>query len=194
MNYRPLFEDRDLRLASIDLEKDPKVIAGWTSDLTVARRLRSDEPVRPLAAHEVRKVLDEWVKEREKHDTYVFALRPRESDDLVGYYRIDSLTWVHGSASFELVIGKADDWAAYATAALELGLQFAFDELNMFRVKVRVEEFDARARSLYESANFYLEVRQRQALYEQGRYWDVLHYGMLRPEYSVYHQQMGVAA
>ena len=47
--------------------------------------------------------------------------------------------------------------------------------------------------ALYSSANFYLEVRQRQAVYHQGRYWDLLHYGLLRPEWAVYFQQLGVA-
>ena len=52
MNHRPLFEGRKLRLTPIDLEKDSAVVAQWTTDLVLARRLRSEQPVRPLAVFE----------------------------------------------------------------------------------------------------------------------------------------------
>jgi RimJ/RimL family protein N-acetyltransferase len=194
MNHRPLFEGRKLQLTPIDLEKDPAVVAQWTTDLILARRLRSEQPVRPLAVFEVRKVLDNWIKERERSkNAFLYALRPLDDDSLIGMIRISSVMWVHGAADLDLMIGSADYWAAYAQDALSLGLQYAFDELNLFRIRVWVEENDVPACALYSSANFYLEVRQRQAVYHQGRYWDMLHYGLLRPEWAVYFQQLGVA-
>jgi len=194
MNHRPLFEGRKLRLTPIDLEKDSPIVAQWTTDLVLARRLRSEQPVRPLAVFEVRKVLDNWIKEHERSkNAFLYALRPLEDDSLIGMIRISSVMWVHGAAVLDLMIGSTDSWDAYAQDALNLGLQYAFDELNLFRIQVQVEENDVPGCELYSSANFYLEVRQRQAVYHQGRYWDRLHYGLLRPEWAVYSQQLGVA-
>lgn len=195
MNHRPLFEGRKLRLTPIDLEKDSAVVAQWTTDLELARHLRTEQPMRPLAVFEARKVLETWVKDNERSkNAYLFALRPLSEDGLVGYIRISNVMWVHGAAFLDLVIGKPEDWAFYAPEALSLGLTYVFDELNLFRIQVQVEENDEPACALYSSANFYLEVRQRQAVYHQGRYWDRLHYGMLRPEWAAYYQQLGVAA
>jgi RimJ/RimL family protein N-acetyltransferase len=194
MNYHAMFESRDLRLTTIDLEKDPAVVAHWSEDLRLARRLRNEQPLRPLTDSEARKALDEWVKEVERANRcYFYALRPTGDERLVGYLRISEVLWVHGAATFELVIGSPEDWAAYAAEGLRLGLHYAFDELNLFRVAARVDEHDELSRELYTVAQFYLEVRQRQAVYYQGRYWDSLLYGMLRPEWFMAHQQMGVA-
>ncbi|MBI4928090.1 MAG: hypothetical protein HY835_10015 [Anaerolineae bacterium] len=58
--------------------------------------------------------------------------------------------------------------------------------MNLFRVTVPVDELDDMSLSLYTAANFYLEVRQRQALFENGRYFDRLMFGMLRPEWAAF--------
>jgi RimJ/RimL family protein N-acetyltransferase len=103
--------------------------------------------------------------------------------------------WVHGAAQFDLVIGDPTDWEQFAPDALRLGLHYAFDEMNLFRVSVEVQEHHELSRALYTSAQFFLEVRQRQAVFHLGRYWDLLLFGMLRPEWTIYHrQQLGVAA
>ena len=194
MNHRPLFEGRKLRLTPIDLEKDSPVVAQWTTDLVLARRLRFEQPARPLAVFEARKVLETWIKDNERlKNAFSYALRPLNDDSLIGMIGISGVMWVHGAAVLNLMIGNSENWSAYAQEALNLGLQYAFDELNLFRIQVQVEENDVPGCELYSSANFFLEVRQRQAVYHQGRYWDRLHYGLLRPEWAVYSQQVGVA-
>jgi RimJ/RimL family protein N-acetyltransferase len=86
-----------------------------------------------------------------------------------------------------LVIGESLAWEAHAQEALEMTLNYAFDELNLFRVTMRVNEDDMAARALLLEASFTLEVRQRQAVYRGGRYLDRLSFGMLRPEWQVFH-------
>ena len=196
MNQGPILDSQRLRLTSIDIQADPAVIANSSNYLEIARRLRNQQPLRPLSEYEARKVLEEWLKVPEhSHRAYVFALRPQESERLVGYFHISQIMWVHGAARFDLVIGDLADWSTYAEEALQLGLNYAFDELNMFRVTVQVEEHNELSRSLYSAAQFYLEVRQRQAVFHAGRYWDRLFFGMLRPEWAMYQsQQVGVVA
>ena len=196
MNHSPVFDSQLLRLTPMDISRDPPVLARWSVDLEVARRLRSQQPVRPLAEFEAKKVLEEWLKEIERSNrVFMFALRPQGDDRLAGYIRITQVMWVHGAAQFDLVIGDPEDWARYAGEALSLGLRYAFDEMNLFRITVQVEEHNQICQALYRAAQFFLEVRQRQAVYHDGRYWDRLMFGMLRPEWTVYqNQQLGVAA
>ncbi len=195
MNYRPMFDGRELRLTQFDLDKDPKVVASWTENLGISYRLRSEAPLRPLAVFEVRKIFESWVKDLENSNhAYFFAMRPHGDERLVGYLRIKEITWLHGAAMFDLVVGQYADWKAYAAEALWLGLRYAFDELNLFRVATWAAEHDEDTCALYREAQFSLEVRQRQALFHEGRHWDRLQFGMLRPEWTVFHQQVGVAA
>ena len=163
MNYTPLYEGRTIRLTPIDIEKDATVIADWSK---VLENLKS-------------------ASDNGGH-TFFFALRPSQEERLVGFLRLVNIQWVHGAGLFSLVIGDEQDWKASANEALGLALNYAFDELNLFRVTVRIPEDDYLAVNLFRRAQFFLEVRQRQAIFRDGRYVDRLSFGLLRPEWDAY--------
>uniref|UniRef100_A0A7C4PLE4 N-acetyltransferase n=1 Tax=Anaerolinea thermolimosa TaxID=229919 RepID=A0A7C4PLE4_9CHLR len=189
-----IFESRELRLTPLQIEQDAPVMAQWSQDLEIARRLRSDRPARPLSVSEARKVFEAWLKEVETSNrNTLFALRPQEDDRLVGFLRIMGILWLHGTANFDLLLGNEEDRMRYADEALVLGLNYAFEELNLFRVSAQVPEYDVAGRALYDRARFTLEVRQRQAVFHEGRTWDRLQFGMLRPEWEVFYRREGVA-
>jgi len=62
---------------------------------------------------------------------------------------------------------------------MQLALVYAFEELNMFRASILVPEYDFAAGEACQAAGFQVEVRQREILYRDGRYWDLLHFGLL---------------
>lgn len=192
MQYTPLFESEHLRLTPIDPENDAQMIASWTYALEIARRLREDQPARPMPVIEVKKVTEKWQKEAEENQKqFLFAVRKHAlagnagKEPIIGMVRIKQIEWVHGAAYLDLILGDSQDWQAYARETLDLTLRYAFDELSLFRVTVVIEEHNQAARQLYEQANFTLEVRQRQAIYWNKRTWDTLYYGMLRPEWKM---------
>jgi RimJ/RimL family protein N-acetyltransferase len=186
MKHRPLFESQNLRITSIDLDKDSQVIAAWTYDLDIARRLR-EEPARPMPVFEVKKVYEKWQKEAEDSKQFLFAIRRRDDESVMGVLRIANIAWVHGAAFLDLIIGNSQDWKDCAHEALDLALRYAFDELGLFRVTTVVAEHNQDANELFSQANFTLEVRQRQAIYWNKRSWDKLWFGLLRPEWKMKH-------
>jgi RimJ/RimL family protein N-acetyltransferase len=197
MKHMPLFESQNLRLTPVDLDKDSQAIASWTYELEIAASLREEQPARPMAVFEVKKVYERWQKESdESRNQFLFAIRLRstqnaDSDPILGVLRINRIEWVHGAAYLDLVIADHSDWQSYAREALELALRYAFDELNLFRVTAVIAEHNQDANNLYEEANFTLEVRQRQSVYWNKRSWDKLYFGLLRPEWKL--QQMAGA-
>jgi RimJ/RimL family protein N-acetyltransferase len=192
MKHRPLFESGNLRLTPIDLDKDSQVIASWTYDLDIARRLR-EEPARPMPAFEVKKVYEKWQKEAEDNKQFVFAVRRRDDETVIGVLRITSIAWVHGAAYLDLIMGSPRDWQDCAREALEMALRYSFEELGLFRVTTVVAEHNQEANDLFSQANFTLEVRQREAIYWNTRAWDKLWFGLLRPEWKM-QQLVEVAA
>jgi RimJ/RimL family protein N-acetyltransferase len=185
MNHVALFESQNLRITPVDLDKDPQVIADWTCDLDIARKLRDDQPARPMPVFEVKRLGEQWQKDVDSGKQYVFAIRRVSDNQVIGVTRICYITWVHGAAFLDLIIGEPADHQAYAREALDLALCYAFDELNLFRVTVVVAGHDEVAHELYRQANFTLEVRQRQAIYWQKQAWDKLYFGLLRPEWKM---------
>lgn len=189
MSGQPLYYGKTLRLTALEAEKDAPVVAGWTYEPETASRLR-EGTVNPMTPYEVRRILEGWIKDAEDNGRdFVFGFRPIGEERLVGFLRFAHVQWVHGAAIVNLVIGEERDWEATAREALEMALNYAFDELNLFRVTMRFSENDLAACRLVQQANFTLEVRQRQALYRSGRYVDRLSFGMLRPEWEVFRIQ-----
>ena len=206
MKHLPLFESQNLRLTSLDLEKDPQASAFWTYELETAAKLREDQPARPMAVFEVKKLYERWQKEADDSNRqFVFAIRRRNTDHsngnsngdgkdaIIGVLRIKHIEWVHGAAYLDLIMGDEQDWQGFAREALDLALRYAFDELSLFRVTTVIAEHNQAANDLFEQANFTLEVRQRQAVYWNLRAWDKLYFGLLRPEWKM-QQLAGVEA
>jgi RimJ/RimL family protein N-acetyltransferase len=198
MKHIPLFENQHLRLTPIDLEKDPQAVATWTYELDIASRLREDQPARPMAAFEVKKLYERWTKESEESSRqYIFAIREKGSSDgkndtssgtIIGIMRIMHIEWVHGAAYLDLILGDHHHWQQYAREALDMALRYAFDELGLFRLTSVIAEHNQPANDLFQQARFTLEVRQRQSVYWNKRTWDKLFFGILRPEWKM--QQM----
>ena len=184
MLQKLLFESTRLRLAAIDIEKDPAVEAPWTYDLDYARHF-DIRPVRPLAVFEVEKFYkDLQEKQRENAGSlFNFMIRLKEDDRLLGFFRIMEVQWTHGAGWLALAIGDPEYRGKVEAEALELALYYAFEELNLFRITIGAAGYDAAAIARYERAGFTLEVRQREMIYHGNRFWDHLHYGILRDEW-----------
>jgi RimJ/RimL family protein N-acetyltransferase len=204
MKHTPLFESQHLRLTPIDPERDAQAVASWTYELETAARLREEQPARPMAAFEVKKLYERWQKEAEDSNRqFLFAIRLRSEhpdgsradapDPIIGVLRIKNIAWVHGAAYLDLIMGDPAHWKSFAREALDLALRYAFDELSLFRVTAVIAEHNRNANDLFEQANFTLEVRQRQAVYWNKRSWDKLYFGLLRPEWKM-QQLAGVEA
>jgi RimJ/RimL family protein N-acetyltransferase len=67
---------------------------------------------------------------------------------------------------------------------MTLLLRHCFETLNLNRAYLRVYEDNVRAVRSYEKAGFVLEGRQRQAVYKNGKYEDVLFMSVLRSEWD----------
>lgn len=81
-------------------------------------------------------------------------------------------------------IGEKDYWGqGYGSEALTLLLNYAFLELNLHRVYLRVFSFNEKAISLYHKLGFMHEGRSRQTLFRNGQWYDILHMGILQDEY-----------
>ncbi|MEC3557614.1 GNAT family protein, partial [Bacillus thuringiensis] len=72
----------------------------------------------------------------------------------------------------------------YGSEAMKLLLDYAFLELNLHRVSLRVFSFNHKAIKLYEKIGFVHEGSSRQSLYRNGAWHDIVHMGLLQSEYT----------
>lgn len=82
-------------------------------------------------------------------------------------------------------IGEKTSWGkGYGFEAMTLLLDYAFLELNLHRVSLRVFSFNHKAIKLYEKIGFVHEGSSRQSLYRNGDWHDIVHMGILQSEYA----------
>ena len=196
---KSLLDGRLICLTPIEVEKDAEVESKWTHDPEYLRLLGVDV-VRPLSPVHLKKKYEDLEKKMaESGDQFYFAIRLQAGDAaesentgtavsvrrLVGFTELTWVSWNHQAAFLRLGIGDPDDRGkGYGSEALALMLNYAFQELNLFRLTAVIPEYNRIAMQLFERDGFLEEVRRRQTLHRDGRRWDVIHMGILRAEWE----------
>lgn len=182
---KQLFEGQLVRLAPIDHEADPPVESAWTHDPAYLHALGRG-PAKPLSPAQLKKRYEAIEKEvEESKNLFYFTIRDRQDNRLLGNLRLDWIEWSHGSARLSLVVaGESDRQRGCDSDALQLILNYAFAELNLYRLSVLVAEDDQQQSGLYQEVGFVEEVRRRAAITRHGRTFDLIHYGLLHAEWQ----------
>ena len=130
--------------------------------------------------------LAQWLDDTHKaNDIFLFAIRPLDSNALIGYVELDGILWTHRVSGVSIAIGEAKHWGqGYGYEVMQLALRFAFDELNLHRVQLTVFSYNERAIALYEKLGFQREGMHREYLQRDGRRYDMYLYGLLRSEWE----------
>jgi len=180
-----------VRLTALTRE-DLAAVARWHQDAGFLRLWNADVAV-PRSESELVKWLEE---EEKKPNGYRFAIRPLEDETLLGYIEIDGILWPHQVGWLSIGIGERANWGrGYGHEALALALNFAFHELNLYRLQLTVFEYNERAWTLYEQFGFQREGVYREFMQRGGRRYDMYLYGLLRPEWEArnsIHSKKGV--
>jgi RimJ/RimL family protein N-acetyltransferase len=179
-----LFKGSQIYLGPIDFEKDPEVESRWTRSAAYLRTL-SQKPAYPESPAAIKKRYEKMEKEAEEnHNDFYMAIRANEDQRLLGFLRIFWIEWPHGSGFLKMAIGDEDDRGrGFGSEALRLGLNYAFEELNLFRLSLVVGEDNPRAVQFFKKFGFVEEVRRRQAILRDGKVFDLLHLGLLKEEW-----------
>lgn len=87
-------------------------------------------------------------------------------------------------ATFAIIIGPDAVGRGYGTDATRTMLRYAFDELGLNKVELRVWAFNTRALRAYEKAGFVREGVRRAAAFHGGRFHDEVLMGVLAGEFA----------
>ena len=168
-----------VRLSAL-AEGDVPEIARWFQDGAFMRLLDA-VPARPKTEPELR----EWLERSRNNDSgYLFAVRPLDGEQLLGYIELDGILWNMAVAWFSIALAPEQRNQGYGYDALRVALRFAFGELNLHRVQLTVFDYNKPAIAVYEKLGFRREGTFREFLQRDGRRYDMLLYGLLRAEWE----------
>lgn len=108
-----------------------------------------------------------------------------EADDrLIGEVALKSIKWYNRKAEISIFIFDDYQKKGFGKSALRLMMDYVFNTMNFHRLEAEVMAFNEEGKHIFEEAGFILEGSLREAKYLNGRYYDILRYGLLRRECS----------
>ena len=167
---------RRIRLRAIERSDIPTFVR-WLNDPEVVENLLL---YLPISQAQEEQWFENYLKDTDRH---IFGIETLDGK-LIGNVALESINWKDRCAELGIVIGEKDQWdKGYGTEAVCTLLGFAFREMNLHRVFLRVFDDNTRAIHCYEKCGFQHEGRLREAEFSSGRYRDELLMGILRSEF-----------
>ncbi|SER40925.1 GNAT family N-acetyltransferase [Natrinema salaciae] len=106
------------------------------------------------------------------------------ADSRVGYISIHDVSYTHGTAAISYWVAPEKQGQGHATEAIQLLVQYAFDQLRLHKLRADVREFNNPSRRVLEKIGFKHEGVLRESRYVDGEYWHRHRYGVLRHEWD----------
>lgn len=132
---------------------------------------------------------EEWIRsswaQRKSGRTHVFGIELNKTQQLIGCCELSDISPVHRGAELGIAIFNKEYWGkGLGTETLRLLLDYGFNQLNLHRVFLRVNEDNERAIRSYQKVGFQQVARYRQSLFLEGKYMDELLMDILAEEHK----------
>lgn len=174
-----IYGDR-LRLRAAERDDLPLFVA-WLNDPEVRQFLFMNLP---LSAAQEERWFEDMQKAPPAEHVLVIEIRGDNGWTAIGNTSLMNIDWINRLAEVGIFIGEKSFWSqGYGREVMRMMLKHGFETLNLNRIWLRVYEFNKRGIRAYERAGFKHEGRQRQAIFKDGHYHDVLFMSVLRDEW-----------
>lgn len=170
---------KKVRLRAYKREDIPKA-QEYMNDLEVRRNLAIGIPYPFTLENE-----EKWYSSLSgTSDTYSFAIETLEDEKYIGGCGVNKIDWKNSVVVVGIYIGDKNYWnKGYGTDAMNLLVQFIFEQMNINKIKLIVFGFNDRAIKCYEKCGFVREGVLRQELFRDGKYYDEYIMSILKEEY-----------
>lgn len=122
-----------------------------------------------------------WVQRIENHP-HAWII---DCGGLIGEIRLDQVDSRDSRASMAIAIYNPQRLGkGLGPAAMKLLLKYAFEELHLHRISVRVLAYNERAIRAYQKCGFHIEGREREAALVNGQWHDDVMMGLLDREFQ----------
>lgn len=179
-----MIEGKQIKLRALE-QGDLERVYEWANDREVTRFLMIRYPMS-------RGDEEKWLSESSGKNGFEHGVRLAiETKDgaHIGVTGLHNVSPEDRCAELGIMIGDKSFWSnGYGTDAIVTLLRFAFDQMNLHRVGLGVFPFNERGMACYLKCGFTEEGRNRENLYRDGRYHDVIRMGILRDEFEQLHR------
>lgn len=176
---RNLLVGSRIRLTAIK-DSDHEVVRDWFNN-TLFLRYYDMLPAIPQSNRQVETLLKDF---EQSQDRLMFAIRMNDDGKMIGVTGFDEILWSNGVATTFIGIGEPGfAGKGYGREAMQLLMDFGFNELNFHRIQLSTIAYNDPAIKLYESIGFTREGAYREFILRDGQRFDLYLYGLLGSEW-----------
>ena len=183
MNYN-IFQGEKIRLRAEkleDIERNKKKIENLEYD---TENDRLCDVIHFPYSVESRK--DGWENDVKRFNTWERCYLVIETLDnvAVGGINITHANRSDGTFSYGIGICREHWRKGYASEAVKLFLNYYFNELRFHKCNISVYDYNEASKALHNSLGFIQEGKQRESKYTNGKYYDLVFYGITKNEFN----------
>lgn len=159
---------------------DAPLIQIWHNDPELRKLAGAPRLVSTLTDEE------EDIKNASKSEDEVYLMIVKKEDDKpVGFIRLSGLSSFERIVWLRISIGNKASWGkGYGSDAMKCVLEWLFYEMNIHRVELETYSTNERALKFNERIGFKREGVRRQAHFADGKYYDIVCFGLLKEEFK----------
>ncbi|MFB4168168.1 GNAT family N-acetyltransferase [Virgibacillus sp. JSM 102003] len=174
-----MFSSKRLQFRKM-VESDIEKYHSWRNDIDVMKTTSTSLDLYSL--DETKNFVEKVILNSTSSKSYI--IEEKESDTAIGVTSLINIDTKNRNAECIIDIGEKEFWGkVYGTEALKMLLDYAFLELNLHRVSLRVFSLNERAIHIYDKLGFEKEGVMREGLYRNGKWHDIITMGVLKREY-----------
>ncbi len=102
---------------------------------------------------------------------------------IIGEISLKNIRWFNRKAELSIFIAKEYRGRKLGHRAVNMILDYAFEKMNLHRLEAEVLAFNEQVTGMLKKLGFKEEGRLREAKYYNGKYYDIIRFGLLRREY-----------
>ncbi len=148
----------------------------WMNDPNIVRTLKSRYPMSFSSEME-------WLEHamnptaNERH----FAIERRDDRTHIGNVSLHDIDWISRAAWFGLFIGEPAAWnRGFGSDAIATLMRFAFDEMNLVKLRIQVFDYNDRAKHVLQERGFVQEGTLERDFYREGNWHNLVIYSVFR--------------
>lgn len=174
-----LFKSSRIQLTSLSAADAGKYVK-WGEDDEYLRNLDTDY-VRPRNEDFYKSQIQSFAAAPGIIEFGIYALEEKE---LIGFISLFSIEWNNRLATLAVGIGDANfRGKGFGSEAIQLVLNYAFNELNLNKVVLDVISNNEGAISSYRKNGFIVEGTARESILRDGNKYDKIYMGILKREW-----------
>ena len=128
----------------------------------------------------------EWIETTAKNNKNInFNIIELDTNKLTGTISLEEFNWINRNAVLGIFIGDTEFRNnGYGAEAINLLLEYGFKYLNLHSILLSLLSINERAHKCYLKCGFKDVGRNREKLFLNGKYYDLLHMDILESEFS----------